>query len=74
MTSLSSFSNRPSHYKNLTIEEWNLKNSFSYDDNHGFSDLKILKKQNNHRFSYMEEHFGIPMDGILGSNGKYSRE
>ena len=66
MTSMSSFSKRPSHYKNLTIEEWNLKNSFSYDDNHGFSDLKILKKQNNHRFSYMEEHFGLPMDGILG--------
>ena len=63
---MSSYAKRPSKYKNLTAEEWDLKNSFSFDDNHGFSDLKILKMQNGHRFSYMEEHFGLPPDGILG--------
>ena len=36
---MSSYAKRPSKYKNLTAEEWDLKNSFSFDDNHGFSDL-----------------------------------
>ena len=63
---MSSYAKRESKYKNLTVEEWDLKNSFSFDDNHGFSDLKILKMQNDHRFSYMKEHFGLPIDGIPG--------
>ena len=66
MTSSFSYENRPPKYKKFSEQEWNLKNAFSYDDHKGFSDLKILKMQNDHRFSYMEEKYGLPSASLLG--------
>jgi hypothetical protein len=49
-------------YKNYSEQEWNLKNSFSYDDYKGFSDLKLLKIQNTERCFDMEKTFDLPVD------------
>ena len=51
-----------SKYRNFSVEEWNLKNSFSYDDHFGFSDLKIFDMQNRHRFYSQLKDFGLPWD------------
>ena len=56
------YSDRHSKYRNFSVEEWNLKNSFSYDDHFGFSDLKIFDMQNNHRFYSQLKDFGLPWD------------
>ena len=56
------FSDRHPKYKHFTLDEWNLKYSFSYDDQHGFSDLKLFDMQNSHRFYSMMEDFGLPCD------------
>ena len=55
-----SYSERHPKYKNFTEEEWNIKISFSYDDNFGFSDLRIFRMQNDHRNYYMWDVFGVP--------------
>ena len=44
-----SYSERHPKYKHFTQEEWNIKTSYNYDDNFGFSDLKIFGIQNNPR-------------------------
>jgi hypothetical protein len=46
--------------KYFILDEWNLTNRFSYDDNLGFCDLKIFDMQNRHRFYYQMEEFGLP--------------
>ena len=56
------FSDRHPKYKHFTLDEWNLKYSFSYDDRHGFSDSKLFDMQNSHRFYSMMEDFGLPCD------------
>ena len=57
---------RSSKYKTFSEREWNLKNTFTYDDYKGFSDLKILKIQNVDRFYGLQEQYGLPADGIRG--------
>ena len=52
--------NMSSKYKQFDEFEWNLKNTFTYDDRKGFSDLKIFTIQNNYRFSKMNEKYGLP--------------
>ena len=49
-------------YENYSEQEWNLKNSFTFDNHKGFSDLKILKMQNTERVFDMEKTFGLPVD------------
>ena len=61
-----SYENRSSKYRKFSEREWSWKNTFSYDDYKGFSDLKIIKMQNDHRFRNQEEKYGLPPDGILG--------
>ena len=43
--------------KYFILDEWNLTNRFSYDENLGFCDLKIFGMQNKHRFYYQMEEF-----------------
>ena len=54
------YSDRLPKYKDFTEEEWDFKTSFTYDDYFGFSDLRIFNAQNNHRYDYMWDDFGIP--------------
>ena len=56
------FSKRPPECKNFTFEEWKFVNTYSYDDEKEFDNLRIFNMQNNHRYSYMLEEFGIPPD------------
>ena len=60
------YRDRSSKYKTFSEREWNLKNTFTYDDYKGFSDLKILKMQNGDRFYGLKEKYGLPADGIQG--------
>ena len=63
-----SYSERLPKYKDFTPFEWEFKNSFSYDDYYGFSDLRIFKIQNSHRLNYMWDDFGIPRDSASFCN------
>jgi hypothetical protein len=54
------YENRSSKYKQWNECEWNLKNTFSYDDRKGFSDLRILTIQIQDRFSEINEKYGLP--------------
>ena len=63
-----SYSERLPKYKDFTPFEWEFKNSFSYDDYYGFSDLRIFKIQNSHRLHYMWDDFGIPRDSASFCN------
>ena len=56
------YSDRLPKYKDWNQYEWDLKNTFSYDDYFGFSDLRIFKIQNSHRIHYMWDDFGISRD------------
>ena len=56
------YSDRPAKYRNYSIDEWNLKKCFTYDDHLGFSDLKIFDMQNNYRYHTQFEDFGLPYD------------
>ena len=47
-------------YKNYSEQEWNLKNSFSYDDYKGVSDSKLLKIQNTEMCFDIEKTFDLP--------------
>jgi hypothetical protein len=60
------YENRDSKYRKFSEREWRWKNTFSYDDHKGFSDLKIIGMQNADRFYNMEDKYGLPPDGILG--------
>lgn len=62
MSDYISFSERPPEFKNFTEEEWNFVNTFTYDDQNEFNDLRILKMQNNHRVYHMWDELGIPPD------------
>ena len=44
------YENRDSKYRKFSEREWRWKNTFSYDDHKGFSDLKIIGMQNADRF------------------------
>ena len=46
--------------KYFILDEWNLTNRFSYDENLGFCDLKIFEMQNKHGNKYQMEEFGLP--------------
>ena len=61
------YSERLPKYKNWSQYEWDLKNTFSYDDYFGFSDLRIFKIQNSHRIDYMWDDFGITRDSHLSA-------
>ena len=54
------YCDRAPHYKHFTREEWNLKYSYSYDDQKSFSDIKLFDMQNNHRLYSMMVDFGLP--------------
>ena len=53
------YSDRDSEYQDFTEEEWNMFNSYSYDDYQGFSDLKLFNIQNNTRNYKIWDNFDI---------------
>ena len=56
------YSERDQRYRHFTQEEWDIKTGYTYDDYFGFSDLRIYKMQNNHRYYYMRDKLGVPPD------------
>ena len=62
MSDYISYSERFPECRDFTQEEWSFVNTYSYDDKNEFSDLKIFKMQNSHRFYYMWDELGIPPD------------
>ena len=63
-----SYADRLPKYRDFTEYEWDFKNSFSYDDYFGFSDLKIYHFQNNYRYNYMWDDLGITPDSASFCN------
>ena len=58
------YSHRDSEYQDFTEEEWNMFNSYSYDDYQGFSDLKLFNMQNNTRNYKIWDDFDIHYTSI----------
>ena len=56
------YANRHPKYKDFTEEEWKIKNSFTYDEQKSINDVKIIDMQNNYRYGYMHENFGVHPD------------
>ena len=62
MSDYISYSERPKECRNFTPEEWTFVNTYTYDTEPEFNDLRIFTMQNNHRWSYMWDELGIPPD------------
>lgn len=62
MSDYISYSKRFPECRDFTFEEWRFVNTYTYDTENEFNDLRIFTMQNNYRFSYMWDELGIPPD------------
>ena len=62
MSDYISYSERPEECRNFTPEEWTFVNTYTYDTEPEFNDLRIFTMQNNYRWYYMWDELGIPPD------------